>query len=229
MREQLWNARLASTQHFRWYRNLSDIHALTRSWLTEDESKSAFPAQSLPFPETAAMLAGLDSQAAESDDSRLNRILDDTNPDDTLGRLDLVVNTVQATTAARAGSTEALREASEKSGAAYGVLRWRDADEGVRGNLRGILSLMDGAPLFGQGSFLVHRSTVHELSTELLRCPHTSSIREVQAQADRLCELHSCWLRGYLKSLNPSIQLEYKARDSGDSKSQRCLMKWALP
>ncbi len=241
MREHTWNSRLASTQHFRWYRDLRDLHALTRHWsqrLSVDSIRTAgAEAKRLPFPETLELLRSL-----EAPETRLSTLLDDTLPEDSLGRLDHVVRAVQSDTLQLASQKFAaqtlgtLAETTFDAGKSCADERWNSVpsqasqnDSELHGNLRGILSMTEGSPIFGRGSLLSLRSLPNELKLEVLDCPHTSHLAETRTQADTLCALHVEWLKGFLSALNPEIRVDYEAGSShGGHSEKRCRLTWHL-
>ena len=244
MREHTWNSRLASTQHFRWYRDLRDLHALTRHWSqrlsTETETKR------LPYPETLLLLRSLEAPETELKNASGQLVghlvghLDDTLPEDSLGRLDHVVRAVQAETLQLASqkfsaqTLGTLTETSFEAGKDCANRRWHasavQSDTELRGNLRGVLSMTEGSPIFGRGALLSLRSLAHELQLEVLECPHTSHLAETRAQADTLCALHVEWLKGFLSALNPEIRVDYEPGSGhGGHSEKRCRLQWHLP
>src|ERR1700744_252004 len=95
MRDYPWHLRLPTTQQYQWFKNLVDLHELTREWLKEIQTDR--PAHLLTrglSPEVSENLWMLDSLSQ----TEMERLLDDTSPDDTLSRLEHTVWAVQSWT-----------------------------------------------------------------------------------------------------------------------------------
>jgi hypothetical protein len=241
MREQPWNTRRASTEHHQWYRNLADLHAITQSWMTElkseQESHRIPRGASAEVADTLWMLEKLDEVTKMSaGSSGLEAMLDDTKPDDLLGRLERTVWAVQAWTLSsilerakvsdRPAVLNQLEQSSWRSGKDCANARWPSVPEAVRLDLRQILLAMRDSPLSGgarAAAPLIIRALPNELQLELLSCPHESRYPEVAEVADSLCALHTHWQRGYAFAFNPKVSIE-QTRPKG----MRCQQRWVL-
>jgi hypothetical protein len=240
MREQPWHLRRATTHHHLWYRNLIELHGLTTSWLREADLQPSAHALSRGItqsPEIAETLWMLDSIAEEAGRTRdgLESLLDDTSPEDVLGRLERTVWAVHALTAFnildraksedRAAVMNQLEQTAWRAGRECALVRWPHLPEEVRQDLRGVLAAYRNSPFGGSQSrepLLVRRSVARELSLELLSCPHRSPYIEVQSVSDALCLLHAHFARGYAYSLNTRISIEHANGGEG----RRCQQRW---
>ncbi len=240
MREQTWNLRQATTHHFLSFQNLLDFHDLTSSWLKELNIERAphllSRGISHHYPESVAMLELLASR-------ELGAFLDDTAPEDILGRLENIVWIVQAWTLKsilersgdqpqdNATSTleSVLEQTSWKEGRRIGEQRWSNRTHRGESDLRPLRSALADSPFRGntfnrpvEDLFILKRALRHEVSLELCACPHRVSVPEVQSVEDLLCRLHGQWMRGFLYALNNQIHVKTEfARP-------RCTQTWSL-
>jgi hypothetical protein len=217
-REQPWHERRASAKHHQWFRDLVELHELTASWVKAARLEPA-PPPVLPA------------------EARLEELLDDTYPDDVLGRLDRAIWAAQARTLAEIlgrapqGTPEGgvlvslLEQACFNQGRRSAERRWPALQAEVRDDLRGLrLALVDspfnGNP--GREAFLVKRATASDVQLELRACPHQSGVPEAAAVADALCGLHLHWMRGFIYGLSTRATLERV----GASRGGRCVVRW---
>lgn len=235
-REQPWHLRRLSAGHYQWLRNLADQHALTTSWLSELQIER--PAHTLTRGLTGDLaddLWGLSSLSAEQAES----LLDDTAPEDVLGRLEQAVWSAQAETlrslyervsgqGAGAGQERLVLESvldhtAWKAGKLCGERRWPAFDPALGADMRQILLALADSPFCGglplRDAFLVERAIDGELTLELRGCPHQ---REGVQLADALCHIHGHWMRGFAYALNHRISIETGRRGS------RCRQRWSF-
>jgi hypothetical protein len=234
-----WNQRKALLTHHRWFKNLTDFHAMTRSWLEESQGEKA--SHSLDRLErTSAAHSAEDFKLLETlPDARLESLLDDTSPEDLLKRLEYSVSTAQAWTytslmgrAAQSGNSDAgqkltsvLEQATWKQGRAVAEKKWALAE---KQDLRALFLTLIDSPIalsLGEDAFLLRRGLTHEVEFEFRSCPHFSQYPEVIPVADALCFFHSSWIKGYVYGLNHQVQVEYFPRASEGS---RCSQRWKL-
>jgi hypothetical protein len=171
-------------------------------------------------------------------DEAIDTFLDDTLPEDMLGRLERAVWAVQSWTLNRlldrasAAEKPSLRAMLEqiawKSGRKAAAARWKDLPAASREDLRGLLLAMTDSPFTGQlglDAFLVRRALPREIELELRVCPHQIPHPETRGQpiAEELCGLHAHAMRGFLYELNNGVSLEHQCagKDSG-----RCTQRW---
>lgn len=225
MERQPWHERRAGTEHIRWFQSLVELHELTRAWIESVRMER---------PEYE-LTRGLSKEATENlwmleslTNTQLSDFLDDTLPEDLLGRLDHAVWAAQAITlrglSPEAGALEptllsVLEQASFRHGRKIAELKWR-ANRGL-GELtlpRALLALSD-SPLSGlprTHGFLTRRALPHELDLLWRSCPHRSRYPEIEGVADVLCDLHTHVLRGYLYVLNHHALLQKSRLPSGE-------------
>ncbi|MGK5089825.1 hypothetical protein WDW86_19920 [Bdellovibrionota bacterium FG-2] len=234
MREQTWNLRQATTHHFLSFQNLLDFHDLTSAWLKELNIERAphllSRGISHHYPESVAMLELLASR-------NLNALLDDTAPEDVLGRLENIVWIVQAWTlksiVERSGVTptleSVLEQTSWKEGRRIGEQRWANRAHRGEADLRQLRLALADSPFRGNtfnrpvdDLFIIKRALRHELSLELCVCPHRITVPEVQSVEDLLCRLHGQWMRGFLYALDNRILVKTEFAQP------RCTQTWTL-
>jgi hypothetical protein len=233
MREQPWHLRRPTAETYRWYRNLTDLHAITTGWLDELDMernvhllKRGFSRGQLTeeISSTLWILENLAAPAGEQ--AALESFFDDSLPEDVLGRLEQAIWCVQAWTLSslldqaatkdRTAILNQLEQSTWRSGRDCARARWAELDEAARSDLRAVLQAFRDSPLSGaprQDRFLVRRATTREISLELRECPHRSphaALFGSENVADRLCNLHAHWVRGYLYSINTRITVEHR-------------------
>lgn len=233
MREHPWHQRIPSTEHYQWFKNLVDFHELTTALLKEVQAER--PSHLMNRGISAAVsenLWMLDS-LAEAD---LEKFLDDTSPEDMLGRLEQTVWAVQAwtlthlygkstSTSHRAPLDHTLEQVAWKLGRSASELRWKNLAQKGAQDLRDILLALNDSPFLGYPNgrgFLVKRALSQEIQVELQACPHQIHYAEAKPVADRLCRFHSHWMRGYAYALNQRVSLEHLVR------TPRCTQRWSL-
>jgi hypothetical protein len=234
MREYPWHQRKALLKHHRWFRNLVDFHSITRAWIEESHlNQSAHPQASLQDLDDLKLLETLP-------DARLELLLDDTSPEDLLGRLEYAVWSVQGWTYStlferQNGAKDAagalaskLEQATWKQGQSVAEKRWNRIGEDSRSDLRAIFLTMIDSPIalsLGEDAFLLKRGLSSHVEFEFRACPHESRFPEANPASNELCALHSAWVRGYLYGLNPKAQLEYFPRTAS---RPRCSQIWKM-
>lgn len=230
MRDYPWHLRLPTTQHYQWFRNLVDLHELTLSWLKEmqNDRPSHLLTRGLN-PEVFENLWMLDSLS----ETPIEKLLDDTSPDDMLSRLEHTIWAAQAwtlthlyskTTPTNKGALESvLEQGSWKLGRACADKRWETLTQKGNQELRDILLALHDSPFsaYPRGeSFLVKRAVSSEIQIELRACPHHTHHTEAKPVADRLCRLHAQWMRGFAYGLNSRVSLEHVVQ------TPRCIQRW---
>ena len=237
MRKNPWHLRTPSTEHYQWFRNLVDLHRITESWRAESAvstlTNRTTPSLGRKIKETLWMLDELLNKTIED-------YMDDTLPQDMLGRLDQAVWTVQAETLSTLlGKTnspeteilsktgeELLRQNAWKLGKSCVETRWRPLiNRGGQAPLREVLLALQDTPFSGYPNgdgFLVKRAVPTQIEIELRSCPHYSQYAEVHSVADSLCLLHTHWMTGFASALNEKIKVEHL------QESRRCLQRWYL-
>jgi hypothetical protein len=233
MRENPWHLRLPTTEHHQWFKNLVDLHELTTSWLKEVQTDrpSHFLTRGLST-EVTENLWMLDSLS----NTPMEKLLDDTQPQDMLGRLEQTVWAFQSWTltqlygkttpsSTRNALDSMLEQASWKLGRSCVEARWRELAQTGNQDLRDILLALNDSPFSGYPKgegFLVRRAIAKEIQIELRCCPHQVQYQEVKPVADRLCRLHSHWMRGFAYALNNRVSVEHLVQ------SPRCVQRWCF-
>ncbi len=231
MREQPWHLRRLSTEHYLWYRNLLDLHALTREWLNELKLNGNPPRlieRTHPAYPDLASEADLNLQTLE-------KLLDDTDPNDLLGRLEKAIWTVQSwvlwkTKAQKRPQSELktiLEQASWRAGRDCAHRRWKilhpESDSIHPGDLRSILASFHDSPLSGfpkMEGFLIRRATATEVELQIRNCPDQQEQEGLKKEiAPFLCELQGYWVRGFVYYFNPRVSVDRK----------NCRENWFLP
>jgi hypothetical protein len=231
--EQPWHLRRVTAKHEHWFRGLVDWHELTRAWVAElapaDAPKGLHVSRGFD-PVVAENLWMLESLA----DARLESLLDDTMPEDTLARLERTVWAAQAYTLVtllersreedQPALYSKLESVSWKQGVACAKRRW-PAGLGGDPDLRALwlaLGQSPFAPSTLEDSFLLRRAVRADAQLELRRCPHQQPFPEVRPVADLLCQLHTQYLRGFFYELCPPVAVE------SETATPRCRQKWVL-
>lgn len=250
MREHPWYTRRATTRHHLWFRNLTDLHAITLEWLKE--LRHDRPAHFLPrgmsenISENLWMLDQLASQFPSSEGGSeirgLDSLLDDTSPDDLLGRLEHTVWAVQGWTLSgildqisksspedRSAVMNQLEQSSWRAGRDCASRRWPLLSETSRRDLRGLLSAFHDSPLHGHPdhrSWIERRALNQEAEIELCACPHQCPYAEISEIADALCDLHAHWARGFAYTLNDRVSIEHRMGERRiGGRASRCIQR----
>lgn len=208
------------------------MHELTETWLKEVQSdRPSYLLTRGLSPEITENLWMLESISKVD----INQLADDTAIEDTLGRLERTIWAVQAWTLnALLGRTTSLTkdaldslldQVSWKMGKMCIESRWNSFINQKQKDVRVILLCMKDSPFSGYphtDGFLVKRAVASEVQVELKLCPHQIHYPEVKSVADRLCRLHSQWMRGFAYELNSRINVEHVVQ------SPRCIQRWFL-
>ena len=233
MRSQ-WHIRQTSPEHDQWYQNLVALNELTTHWLMELQATrpSYVMTRGLSLKGFGNILI-LDSLH----EKKLEDFLDDTQPEDMLGRLEETIWEVQSRTLATllekasASSHQALishlEQVSWKQGRACAESRWKNLPALGLKSLGETLLALHHSPLLGyphRRGYLIKRAVDAEIEIELRSCPHQirSQYPEIEPIADPLCLLHFQWIRGYAYALNTRTHIEYLAG------TPRCKLRWSL-
>lgn len=233
-----------------------DLQKLTLSWLRamDVDRPSHFlgatvaPAarEAIRDLERAADLAlHADSEPAPHQSSALDRLLDDTTPEDLLGRIENSVRTLQGWTlrsimdhvkpAERLTWLGNLEQSSWNSGRESAFRRWADVDAAEFADLRRVIdafreSALGSGP--GHEDFLLIRATRAEAWIDFRACPHRHPNAATLLAADALCGLHAHWIRGYLYALNPRILLEPRPtpdrKGGAPAPGAYCAQRWVI-
>lgn len=242
MREHPWHIRRPTTEHYRWFADLIDLHAITTNWLKSlewDERQLPHQLKRVATPAVRESLVLLDALAETAVPNQLDSLLDQSMPEELLSRLEQTIWAVQAWTLrnilekTQDSESDAVRNALEqsswKSGRDCSTRRWSafpaEYAGGAAPDLRRMFALLSYSPISGYPNrpfSLIRRSTRDELTVELMSCPHLSSHLEVQPVADALCHLHISFMRGFLYAKNTRILL-----DRPESQG-RCVLVWKL-
>ena len=264
-RENPWHLRIPITEHHQWFRNLVDLHRLTEAWRQatlpkqETQLKKEVHAKNATHPKNATenLTAGISAQLGRKVkeslwmldhllDRNIEQFMDDTLPEDMLGRLDHAVWAVQAGTLTAISAAiespeimesppsptvvvQALEQTSWNLGRACAEERWRPLLRRGDQDLRGVVLALQDTPFSGYprgDGFLVKRAIRTEIEIELHSCPHHSPYAEVNSVADHLCHFHAHWMRGFASSLNRKIEVELYPRPRLGQ--HRCLQRWYL-
>lgn len=245
MREQPWHLRRSSNDHELWYQNLVDLHDMTLGWLKDLSAQSGqskmerAPADQLKITEDLPWVINALTETGALAERGLENILDDTLPEDLLGRLqqNILQGQVWALHAVfektpenqKAEVTALLEQSSWRAGRDSALKRWPKfglLDDSRKNDLRAIYQAFHFGPLSGfplTKNILLRRSILQETQLEWLQCPHQSTEPEVLSVAQELCRLQTAWCRGFTYSLNTRVQIEYTPRDS---KHARCSQRW---
>ncbi|OFZ21248.1 MAG: hypothetical protein A2X94_07250 [Bdellovibrionales bacterium GWB1_55_8] len=232
MREHPWHLPSITAKHYQQFRDLADLHDLTLSWLRElrMERESYF----MPRGENRQIAEHLWMLAPLSD-TRIDLLLDDSSPDELLSKLEYTVWTVQAWTLsnllartpegpARASVESILDLTSWRQGRSVAEKRWKGLRIPPGREFRGILLALADTP-FGSTvngeHVLIKRSVPDELEIEWLSCPHQKSFPDVLPVSDRLCHLHSHWVRGFIYALDSKVATSDRVPGT------RCSQKWS--
>lgn len=253
MRREPWHQRLPATEHYQWFKNLVELHELTNSWLKEVQIEYSQHSMNRGFSKRVTEnLWMLDSLA----ERKVEDFLDDTSPEDVLGRLEHAVWAAQAWTLthfylqtaedSRKALDSVLEQLCWKAGRRCAESRWQtllpttsttnsagttrtqleaEHDKEGRMDLRDVVLAFRDSPCSGTSHrepFLIRRAVREKVELELLSCPHRMPYHEVAAVADRLCELHWHFLKGYAYALNPGTGAE------AILKKPRCIHRWYL-
>jgi hypothetical protein len=205
MREQPWNLRKINSDQERWYQNILELQFLTEAWL------------GLPHVVPSHLEARLENDFAEEFLTDLEK---------------KTWMTHALTLSAQIKNLKSLKQISWDAGNSCAQKRWSKFPQELKKDLRGMLAALRDSPFSEfphRESFLLVRSLAHQVDLELKSCPHENLYPEIQRVSNELCELHSCWMHGFLQHLNPKIKLEYIQRSfSHAHRPVRCVQKWCF-
>lgn len=200
MREQPWHHRRISSTDERWFQNLVDLNLLSQALETEFQLKQL----SFDFQNT------------------FETLLDDTHPEDLLGRMEQCIWTAQSsllknisinvTQKNRETIQEKLKYCAWHAGKLCAQRRWAKFPEGAKNDCRALLTAIHNLPFFGSGAkepFLIKRVTQNEAQFTLLICPHEIPLSVVQPTAHTHCTVQMHWINGFLAHLNPQVEFQW--------------------
>jgi hypothetical protein len=235
-------------KHHQWFARLISLNELTQAWLTELRIERPQHVLSRGLsPEIARNLwmleilsgtgANATTKGARTTSAILDSLLDDTAPEDILGRLEQTVWSVQAWTLmscvekapaeTRQALESILEQSSWKLGRRVGEMTWPDLPPTARQDLRGLLLALSPNMIIGSGDdFLLRRCVANEVQVELRACPHHSRFPETRPVADLLCRLHMHWMRGFVYALNSRVTVEHSSPSKKKGASTLCLQRW---
>ena len=247
MRKEPWHQRLPAAEHYAWFNNLVELHELTGLWLKEIRTDHSEHAMARGFTKQVADHLWILNSLTER---KLEDFLDDTTPEDVLARLEHSVWATQAWTlknvqlqashSSHASHTShlshtsgealntVLEQISWKAGRKSAQKRWAQIlpKENETGrDLRDVILAFQDSPALRtsrRDAFLLRRAVSQQVEVELLSCPHRLPYHEVHDSADRLCELHWHFLKGFAYALNSKISSEAKHL------RPRCVHVWYL-
>jgi hypothetical protein len=237
MRENPWHFRLTTHQHSRWYRNLLDQHHLTLAWLSELKIDRPEHFLGLSIDVNARnTFEQLESIAHQTgSDNGLDQILDDTFPDDSLGRLEQMILLIQSIALKKIFErvpesqqsllTSQLNQVCWREGRLCALRRWPKLCKENPTELRIVFEAFSDNPWRGQGKtnlYLPRRIINTSAEFEMIHCPHTSTNSSVQSVSDILCPLRSDYDRGFIYSLQPKLVV-----DHSHPKDSRCTVNWS--
>ena len=241
-----WTERRISVTHRKWFESLIELHQLTLDWLSElkidrpSHFLSRKPDQKIS-EELRGLFGLLESFAVTPTTSEyLTALLDDTQPEDLLARLENLVHVVRAATLSgiREETPEKdwpdmrglLQQIAWRAGRKSAQIRWSKSPSFDRQDLRQAFEALKLAPIFPfsmQKPILAQRALPDELRIELLLCPHRSPFAETRAIADDLCPIDGQWIRGFAYEINSAAQIQES--ETGGAPPVRCLQTWTLP
>jgi hypothetical protein len=245
--ESPWHLRLPTNEHYQWFRNLVDLHAITVSWRDELKVTQAMTmiTRGADGETRRAQLAVPESFNAELDalaETPLETLLDDTWPQDLLGRLEQAVWATQSATlqgllqktegaSDRESLASRLEQICWKLGRKCAETRWPELAARSEPDLRAIVLALNDTPFTGyplRDGFLAKRMLRNEALLELRACPHQARHLEIaglKEVADPLCRYHAHWLRGYAYALNSKVSSDYTLGESKRNLRDRCLLR----
>ena len=238
-----WTERFPDTKELLWFQNLQDLHALTREWVAELKSGTLSELVLKSVPPAFSREADdwiFDLEKWENPETPLRDLVNDLSVTDYLASLERAIKQAQAWVLATGvqGNAEErkitlsrLEQASWRMGRSVGERRWlKHAGKLNWADLKVVfLTTLESAlhPNQGLEAYLFHRLTENSISLELLDCAHTHGEyrHPLFPFSSELCALHSHFLKGFLYSLSPTIQLEHIMADKYSS-SARCRQTW---
>jgi hypothetical protein len=165
-------------------------------------------------------------------------LLDDTDPQDVLGRLEQTIWAVQAGMIQRLSkqtdlmdsstALNLLEQVSWKKGRACAEARWGALMKEGQQELKSVLLAFYDAPYSSYPwgvPFLVKRATTSEVQVELRSCAHQipyDEVAQVKPIAQVLCYLQAQWMRGFIYALNNQVTIEHQYHSS------RCSQRWVF-
>lgn len=238
MRDHPWHLKLPATEHFQWFKNLVDLHEITSSWLKEVHT--AQPSYALTrgiSPEVTQSLWMLNTLSK----TKLENLLEESSPEDLLLRLEKTIWIVQGWTIDKLYSysetaqdhlilDRLLEQTCWNLGRNCAQTRWHhllmlQSQSQSHFTFRDIFLALYDSPMAGyprKEGFLVKRATEKEILIELRSCPHQQEIPEIQSSADKMCQFHLAWMRGFAYAFDTQVHLEM------NQTKPRCTQRWSI-
>lgn len=217
IRENPWHDRQPISAHTSWFEDLRWQLRLCQSWISTLSDKSP----------SLSRIRSLETQCAEiNHPGGLPALLDDTQADDVLARLEFSIFDLQLILVKSVTEHQIWADAAWRLGRECALDRYRVGSIDFR-DLRVLLHAFQDHPLYGgpnRSLYLPQRTLARETKIGLLRCPHQNSRSGDSSDADILCELHSHLSRGFLQALQTGVFVEYKQ----GSKTEHCSLHWHL-
>lgn len=229
MREHPWSLRRPTHQHYQWFQNLIDLHALTKSWLSQLDAHGKEQGKLLRIipPEVRRKLEILESLIQASRPADLEILLDSAYPEELLTKLELSIWTVQAWSiqhvqeVTQETEKDALKNLFEQTawsaGRSCAQQRWVNFPVDARNDLQALFHAVENSPLAGyphENFAIVRRSTPTSLELEWMEYPHHKKTTELELTSSKIFHFHTHWIRGFLYHLNTKIVVDLK--DFGD-------------
>lgn len=223
MRENPWHLRIPTAEHEQWFKNLDQLNELTLEWAHSEG------APALPDIKT-------DTKMNTPNLATLEEWMDDTTPEDYLGRLEKALWNRQARLLAsflksgRSNIESTLEHIAWNAGNASARTHWpKLSHEGAKGkvDLKEVLQTFRNTPFSSypfpeDHAFLIRRVRSSEIQLELKNCPHRLQDPDIKAVADPLCRLHSQWMHGFVSALSPGVNLNHLIQ------APRCVQNWTM-
>lgn len=239
MRENPWHLRQPTLVHFKWFKNLIELHRLTYEWVSRLHPNPPpcgfFVKKGAIHPETEKAIQILSNVLPNLPEVDLEGVIHDALPDAFLEVFQHAVWRIQADsleTLYQSISPEEVRslessleEIAVRQGATCAQGRWHHLSAEFTQDLPHLFQVMKDSPFSGalhKSPFLWKRISSNKAEGELLFCPHQLGYPEIKAVANALCHLHSQWMLGFLLALNPGVKMTTVI------KSPRCNQEWSL-
>ncbi len=223
-----WHQRKPTLEHQHWFESLVDIFLLNNCWtcvLDLKDIKKDLSDMDINFlnilDEIVSKKAELTPEKAPHIFSEIfHSLMDDTYPEDILGRLEksilknqLIILDGLIVKTPTSEKFEFIKNLSKQEGNYSALRRWPNWPNNLKNRLETLPSLISAVPFLTHpkfGTFLTNRATATELILEYREYPNTNIDLMNIKQKQMLFELFGFWIQGFVSALCKNVFFKQK-------------------